>query len=72
MVVVPQDRATEPVPAAGEGVVTCDRCGRTEDDPATLLGWSSATERGRVRRYCGRCSRTHLRAMEAKLDPEHW
>ncbi len=53
-------------------VATCDVCGRTESGAAALLTWVVATERGRPHRCCGSCSRDHLRAMEAKLDPEHW
>ena len=29
-------------------------------------------ENGRRRVYCDTCSRTHLRAMEGKLDSEFW
>lgn len=52
--------------------MTCDWCGRHEDDAAELLTWSTAIERGRRQAYCPTCSRQHLRAMEGKLDSEHW
>jgi hypothetical protein len=51
---------------------TCDLCGRTEDDDATTLTWSTAVENGRRRTFCESCSREHLRAMEGKLDSEWW
>ena len=53
-------------------MVTCDYCGRSEDDETAALGWSTSVERGRRQRYCETCSREHLRSMEGKLDPEHW
>lgn len=50
---------------------TCDFCGTTvEGDPPVT--WSSAVEGGRLRRFCDRCSREHLRAMEGKLDSDYW
>ncbi|MBC9733322.1 hypothetical protein [Nocardioides marmotae] len=51
---------------------TCGWCGRQESDPARTLTWTTAVERGRARVYCETCSREHLRAMEGKLDSEHW
>lgn len=53
-------------------MVTCDNCGRSEDEETAALRWSTAVERGRRLRYCETCSREHLRSMEGKLDPEHW
>ncbi len=53
-------------------VTTCDFCGRQEPDEAKTLTWTTAVENGRLRRYCDECSRTHLRAMEGKLDSEFW
>ena len=52
--------------------VTCDYCGRVAEGHAAALTWSTAVERGRLRRYCEVCSREHLRAMEGKLDSDHW
>ena len=53
-------------------VTTCDLCGRKEPDAAKTLTWTTAVENGRKRAFCDTCSREHLRAMEAKLDSEHW
>jgi hypothetical protein len=52
--------------------VTCDFCGRTSEGPEPPLTWSLAMERGQVKRYCERCTRDNVRAMEGKLDAEHW
>ena len=51
---------------------TCAWCGRQETDLARSLTWTTAVENGRVRTFCDACSREHLRAMEGKLDSEHW
>ncbi|MFC5178322.1 hypothetical protein [Nocardioides taihuensis] len=55
-----------------EQSTTCDFCGRQEPDDARRLTWSTSVENGRRRTYCDECSRTHLRAMEGKLDSEWW
>lgn len=52
--------------------VTCDLCGRAAPDDTVPLTWSTSVERGRTKRFCEECSRTHLRAMESKLDSEWW
>ncbi|MDP3968035.1 MAG: hypothetical protein Q8Q02_07110 [Nocardioides sp.] len=52
-------------------MATCDFCGTTVAGEAPLT-WATAVEDGRTKRFCDRCSREHLRAMEAKLDSEHW
>jgi hypothetical protein len=36
------------------------------------LTWTRGTERGIVVWTCDRCSRAHLRSIEAKLDPSWW
>ncbi|GAA4678827.1 hypothetical protein [Nocardioides nanhaiensis] len=51
---------------------TCDHCGRREESGAATLTWTTSVEHGRRRTYCDSCSRTHLRAMEGKLDSEYW
>ena len=60
-----------PGPSGFSDTVTCDFCGLTRDPSATLT-WSVAVENGRRKRFCDNCSRTHLRAMEGKLDSEFW
>jgi hypothetical protein len=56
----------------GGGVVTCAFCGTTEPGDTAPLTWTSAVEQGRLKLFCDRCSRAHLRSMEGKLDSEHW
>jgi hypothetical protein len=51
--------------------VTCAFCGTQAPESETLT-WTTAVENGRRRAYCDTCSRTHLRAMESKLDSEWW
>ena len=56
---------TDPAP------VTCTLCGRRAEGTA-LLTWSSARGPRGTTWTCTDCTRRHLRAMEAKLDEEHW
>ena len=62
-------------PSSLEGVseqpTTCDFCGR-QGSGAETLTWTTSVENGRQRTYCEECSRTHLRAIEGKLDSEWW
>ena len=51
-------------------MVTCARCGRTEDEPP--LTWTTSVERGRTLDYCDACSRETVRAIEGRLDSEWW
>lgn len=51
--------------------VTCDFCGCQAPETDTLT-WTTSVENGRSKLYCEQCSRTHLRAIEGKLDSEWW
>ncbi len=54
-----------------EGAATCSSCGTSVDgDPP--LTWSTATGPRGTTWVCDRCTRTHVRSIEAKLDEEHW
>lgn len=53
-------------------MATCDLCGLVAEDGAATLTWTTAVEHGERRTFCDSCSRTHLRAMEGKLDSEYW
>lgn len=59
-------------PYPGPVSVTCDNCGRRENDAALRLTWSTSVERGRTLHFCDVCSREHVRSMEGKLDREYW
>jgi transposase-like protein len=62
-----------PVSAAYRGaVVTCSFCGSTVASDSAPITWVSSVEHGEQRWFCDDCSRTHLRAMESKLDSEWW
>ncbi|MCD6638281.1 MAG: hypothetical protein LT071_00010 [Nocardioides sp.] len=54
-----------------EDVVVCDFCGRQAAASAALT-WTTSVEGGRQKRFCDECSRTHLRAIEGKLDSDWW
>ncbi len=59
--------------------VTCARCDAAAEgaddapdvDGAVPLGWSSTAAEG-ARHLCPACTRTHVRAIEAKLDEAWW
>ena len=53
-------------------VATCSFCGTVDESESPPLTWVSSIENGKSRWYCDDCSRTHLRAMESKLDSEWW
>ena len=53
-------------------VATCSMCGEGTDSEPAPLTWMSSVENGRSRWFCDTCSRTHLRAIEGKLDSEWW
>lgn len=57
----------------GDRSATCTWCGAVATE-GTPLGWTLQTsERGRgLEHLCDACSRTNLRSIEARLDPEWW
>ena len=52
--------------------VTCDFCGTSVEDDDPPLTWTVSVEGGGTKRYCERCTRDNVRAMEGKLDTEFW
>ncbi|MDN5743655.1 MAG: hypothetical protein L0H31_00875 [Nocardioidaceae bacterium] len=52
--------------------ISCDFCGRLAESDDVPVSWSTAVERGHLRRYCEECSRAYVRSMEAKLDSDWW
>lgn len=60
----------------GEAPPTCRGCGATgpdDDAAACVAGWVADRDgRGRPSRLCPACARTHVRAIEARLDDEWW
>ncbi|MEX2292517.1 MAG: hypothetical protein WD691_01915 [Acidimicrobiales bacterium] len=54
---------------------SCSRCGDVGDDgsgDAPPLGWSTSTSDGGMSALCVRCTREHVRDIEAKLDEPWW
>ncbi|WP_220278065.1 hypothetical protein [Streptomyces himalayensis] len=52
-----------------EGIM-CARCGtRAEVAPLT---WTCSVENGTRSYFCDACARTHLRAIEGRLDSAWW
>ena len=50
---------------------SCSRCGTTVDGSPPVT-WSRSTGLRGTTLLCDACTRQHLRALEAKLDEEHW
>lgn len=54
----------------------CARCGATAPAANTALTWTTSVEGsgdGAVtEHYCARCTREHVRGIEAKLDAAWW
>jgi hypothetical protein len=58
---------------SGDEAVTCASCGTVAADGPPLDWTTQVSERGRGLEYvCDRCSREHVRAIEARLSPEWW
>ena len=54
-------------------VPVCATCGVVSTDPAlATITWTRGDENGREVWTCDRCSREHLRSIEAKLDSAWW
>ena len=53
---------------------TCARCGAAAPavDDGLPMGWSVASSDRGVDRLCADCTRTNVRAIEARLDEEWW
>ena len=74
---MPEERtAADAVAPASERRPVCATCGTIppDDDSAALarITWTHGVENGRDVWTCDACSRTHLRAIEGKLDSAWW
>lgn len=57
---------------SADHAVACARCGTVAPHGAPLE-WTMQTSRGgRIEFLCATCARTHVRSIEARLDPEWW
>ncbi len=63
------DQTPEPPPPR-PNTVTCTRCGRTAE--GVPLTWTCSVENGTRLYFCETCARTHLRAIESRLDSSWW
>jgi hypothetical protein len=52
------------------GPVTCSWCGAVEPSPP--LGWTTQADERGTQWFCAACTRSNLRAVEAKLPTEWW
>lgn len=66
-----QESSVAAVSASGEPSGSCQVCGRPGSG-GELLQWVMDRRADRVSWTCPRCAAVHLRALEAKLDPEWW
>ncbi|MFD9503650.1 hypothetical protein [Streptomyces sp. NPDC060035] len=56
----------------GAGHVSCARCGVMADGDTAPPTWICSVENGRRQYVCEDCARTHIRAIESRLDPDWW
>jgi hypothetical protein len=52
--------------------IQCDNCGVLVDGETVPLAWVTSVENDVTLRFCERCARENLRAIEAKLDRAWW
>lgn len=52
--------------------VVCAWCAEPSPTDPPPLSWGRSVEGERVVHTCESCTRTHLRAMEGRLDPVYW
>ncbi|MFD4621333.1 hypothetical protein [Streptomyces sp. NPDC058475] len=66
---VPRSGAEEAQRIEAQHIV-CARCGTPADDPRPT--WTCSMENGNRHYFCDSCARTHLRAIEGRLDSAWW
>ncbi|QKW09024.1 hypothetical protein HUT18_24210 [Streptomyces sp. NA04227] len=50
--------------------IVCAQCGAKAD--GRELTWTCSVENGARRYFCDSCARTHIRAIEGRLDSGWW
>ncbi|AXE80057.1 MULTISPECIES: hypothetical protein [Streptomyces] len=53
-------------------VVVCALCGTSADSESAPPTWICSVENGRHQYFCEECARTHIRAIESRLDSAWW
>ncbi|MER5361560.1 hypothetical protein [Streptomyces sp. NPDC002785] len=64
-------RIQQPVQRAA-AVVVCALCGTSADSEGAPPTWICSVENGRHQYFCEECARTHIRAIESRLDSAWW
>ncbi|WP_327114922.1 hypothetical protein OG206_11375 [Streptomyces sp. NBC_01341] len=65
------DEETED-PEAPAAPALCANCGTSADGGTPPATWLCSVENGRRRYFCEACARTHIRAVEGRLDSDLW
>ncbi|MET7449531.1 hypothetical protein [Streptomyces sp. NPDC005508] len=66
------DEETHHPAEPGAGRLACARCGAAAESDPPPLTWLCTVENGERRYVCEHCVRTHLRAIESRLDSAWW
>ncbi|MGW2179447.1 hypothetical protein ACWCXX_15390 [Streptomyces sp. NPDC001732] len=53
-------------------VAVCALCGTSADSETTPPTWICSVENGQRQYFCEQCARTHIRAIESRLDSTWW
>ncbi|MFF2405634.1 hypothetical protein [Streptomyces sp. NPDC058092] len=59
-------------PQRDAAVVACALCGTSADSETAPPTWICSVENGRRQYFCEECARTHIRAIESRLDSAWW
>lgn len=65
------EETQRPETAATEGVV-CALCGTGAGSDKAPPTWICSVENGSRSYFCDNCARTHIRAIESRLDSAWW
>ncbi|MCX5142779.1 MULTISPECIES: hypothetical protein [unclassified Streptomyces] len=66
------DEETHRPGEAGTGGVVCALCGTRAASDSAPPTWLCSVENGSRRYFCDACARTHIRAIEGRLDSAWW
>ncbi|MFF4246348.1 hypothetical protein ACFYY2_18030 [Streptomyces sp. NPDC001822] len=66
------DEETKDSGAPAAAPVRCACCGASADGRTPPATWLCSVENGSRRYFCEACARTHIRAVEGRLDSDLW